>query len=373
MGAKKLQAVGDFDRDEIHELAMDAIEHDPARFQTRAEIDMEVVNAWVKAVKKDDVPIKAWPPVQVTQLPDGRLVLTDGFHRWELHRKLGRKSIRAVIVPGEDEGDVLLKGIKANLDNLKFRAVTEADRMHAAKMMVRHEEFRLRSNKWLGEVCGLMVPTVVKIRNRLRDQEGIPIPDRVKVILKDGSIRWQHYSLTKGKKPHLSLNNKKAGQGRPDFRASVDGKNVYLGTGPEQAETRLSEILEGRESGRKALSNPQGGIFVGWLNRRGVPAVGDRVTYRNLGGFLMGNTIAFPFSDENRGSFLVALGEALLYRKAGGCANAIILVGYRGGWDIPSFEVMANEPLPIRVLTPEQVVAEFGPKSDAGPDPEPTI
>jgi hypothetical protein len=371
MGAKPLKTVGDFDRDEIHELAMAKIEHDPARFQTRAEIDMEVVNAWVKAVRlfqstggKEGSPLTAWPPVLVKELPDGRLFLADGFHRWDLYRKLGRKSIRAIIEPGEDDGDVLLRGIKANLDNLKFRAVTEKDRVHSVEMMIRNEEFRTWGDRLLARICGVKSERVKKIRNRLCDQEGIALPDRIKVFRRDGTWSgiWKPYRQQQRGIPAISVGRVGRNRKHLQHTARVDGETISLGSDAERAEIKLAGLLDARREIKASLSDTYS--FIVWLNNHGVAASGENTAGCIVGGILVADAVLFQVSDETFSSMLQSIGKCLIYRKVGGAARRLILVGYPSRAISQVIKYLSNQPVPIELLTPEQVVAEFGPRPD---------
>jgi hypothetical protein len=382
MGAKPLKTVGDFDRDEIHELAMRSIVHDPARFQTRAEIDMEVVNAWVKAVRlfqstggKEGSPLTAWPPVLVKELPDGTRFLSDGFHRWALYEKLRKSYIRAIIEPGEDEGDVLLKGIKANLDNLKFRAVTEADRVHAVKQMIRSERFRDWPDNGIARICGFGASaSVTRIRLRLATEEGIPLPERVKRLRKDGSWTGQtspYRLVTPSGKPRLQESSS-PGQSTK-YSASIKGENIYLGRDKAKAIARLDSLLadvsQFHDESRSRFAPTTSHGFLIWLTNRGIPGYCNpqEVSICQQGVAVKGARL-FPVSEMTLDAFLRTIGVMLIYRKHAGetASERMIVVGYLRG--CPSIgrilSVLDSEPFPIEHLTPEQLLAEFGPRPD---------
>jgi len=57
---------------------------------------------------------KAIPPIEVQRLPDGRMFLTDGFHRTEAHIQAGANTIDAIIQDVASEEDVWAAGFGAN-------------------------------------------------------------------------------------------------------------------------------------------------------------------------------------------------------------------------------------------------------------------
>jgi ParB-like chromosome segregation protein Spo0J len=99
------------------------------------------------------------PPVVVDERS---MTIIDGVHRLEAYRALGRSHIPAVFFKGTDM-EALVVAIQANIQHGKPLSRTE--RQDAARaLLLRCPD---RSDRWLGDVCGVSHTTVAVLRRSL--------------------------------------------------------------------------------------------------------------------------------------------------------------------------------------------------------------
>ncbi|HTT91399.1 MAG TPA: ParB/RepB/Spo0J family partition protein [Acidimicrobiales bacterium] len=99
------------------------------------------------------------PPVVVDERT---MTVIDGVHRLEAYRSLGRSHIPAVLFRGS-EMEALVMAIQANIQHGKPLSRTE--RQEAARaLLLRCSD---RSDRWLGDVCGVSHTTVAVLRRSL--------------------------------------------------------------------------------------------------------------------------------------------------------------------------------------------------------------
>jgi ParB-like chromosome segregation protein Spo0J len=96
------------------------------------------------------------PPVVVDR---ATMTLIDGVHRLEAFRRSGRSHIQAVFFSGDDS-DVRAVAVRANIKHGK--PLTRGERQAAAMMLL--DRSPERSDRWLGEICGLSHSTVARLR-----------------------------------------------------------------------------------------------------------------------------------------------------------------------------------------------------------------
>jgi ParB-like chromosome segregation protein Spo0J len=99
------------------------------------------------------------PPVVVDERS---MTVIDGVHRLEAYRALGRPHIPAVFFNGSDM-EALVIAIQANIQHGK--PLSRAERQDAARaLLLRCPD---RSDRWLGDVCGVSHTTVAVLRRAL--------------------------------------------------------------------------------------------------------------------------------------------------------------------------------------------------------------
>ena len=104
------------------------------------------------------------PPVVV----DGRtMTVIDGVHRLEAYRTLGRSRIPALMFRGNDM-EALVIAIQANIQHGK--PLSRGERQEAARALL--HQCPERSDRWLGEVCGVSHTTVAVLRRSLSGGRG---------------------------------------------------------------------------------------------------------------------------------------------------------------------------------------------------------
>jgi ParB-like chromosome segregation protein Spo0J len=96
------------------------------------------------------------PPVVVDERT---MTVIDGVHRVEACRRVGRTHIPALFFSG-DEIDALVIAIKANVRHGK--PLSRSERQAAAATLLRRGSDR--SDRWIGEICGLSHSTVARLR-----------------------------------------------------------------------------------------------------------------------------------------------------------------------------------------------------------------
>ena len=96
------------------------------------------------------------PPVVVDERT---MTVIDGVHRVEAYRKLGRSRIPALMFRGNDM-EALVIAIQANIQHGK--PLNRGERQEAARALL--HECPERSDRWVGEVCGVSHTTVAVLR-----------------------------------------------------------------------------------------------------------------------------------------------------------------------------------------------------------------
>jgi hypothetical protein len=96
------------------------------------------------------------PPVIIDQRT---MTVIDGVHRLEAFRRAGRTHIEAVLFTGQ-RPEAMVLAIKANVKHGK--PLSRGERREAARSLL--HAFPERSDRWVGEVCGLSHTTVAQVR-----------------------------------------------------------------------------------------------------------------------------------------------------------------------------------------------------------------
>jgi hypothetical protein len=114
------------------------------------------------------------PPVIVYRLPDGEVLLTDGFHRQEAHRREGRETVQAEVREGTRE-DAREHAILANVSH--GRPYTRAERRLAIEQLLRLRPER--SDAWIARDLAVSSNTVRSVREALEAAAQIERLDRL--------------------------------------------------------------------------------------------------------------------------------------------------------------------------------------------------
>ena len=103
------------------------------------------------------------PPVIVDERT---MTVIDGVHRLAAYRSLGRGLIPALLFKGSDM-EALVIAIQANIQHGK--PLSRSERQEAARALLR--SCPDRSDRWVGEVCGVSHSTVAVLRRSVSEAE----------------------------------------------------------------------------------------------------------------------------------------------------------------------------------------------------------
>ena len=103
------------------------------------------------------------PPVIVDERT---MTVIDGVHRLEAYRSLGRSRIPALLFRGSDM-EALVLAIQANIQHGK--PLSRSERQEAARAVLRRCPDR--SDRWVGQVCGVSHSTVAVLRRSVSEAE----------------------------------------------------------------------------------------------------------------------------------------------------------------------------------------------------------
>jgi hypothetical protein len=126
-------------------LLLDAVLIDPA-LQMREGMNEATIDEYAEAMKEG----VAFPPVVVFRAPNGRLWLSDGFHRFKAARRAGRTHLEAEVRPG-DRRDALLHAAGANAAHGLRR--TRADKQKAVRAVLDDPELCEKSSREIAKIC----------------------------------------------------------------------------------------------------------------------------------------------------------------------------------------------------------------------------
>jgi ParB-like chromosome segregation protein Spo0J len=121
------------------------------------------------------------PPILVDEVT---MTVIDGMHRVEAHRRAGRSEMKAVYFSGT-ETEALVIAIQANVKHGK--PLSRAERQAAAGAVLRRCPDR--SDRWVGEICGLSHSTVARLREAARAADRAEGADRGTRTGRDGRRR----------------------------------------------------------------------------------------------------------------------------------------------------------------------------------------
>jgi ParB-like nuclease domain len=209
------------------------------------------------------------PPVVVDERT---MTVIDGIHRLEAFRTLGRSHIPVVMFRG-DEMEALVTAIQANIKHGK--PLSRSERQAAARVVLgRCPE---RSDRWVGEVCGLSHTTVAMLRRSLtsadarvrtgRDGRRRPVdpsPGQAAVIrvLEDNPAASIRQAAGAAGVAPSTVQRVAAGLAKSQHQATLHGA-----TGGEEAPSCPAEAATGDFA---YPSFPEGADAVSWLDRTAV-------------------------------------------------------------------------------------------------------
>mgnify|MGYP002622775989 CR=1 FL=1 len=131
--------------------------------QPRATLDSATVSEYAAAISDG----AALPPITVYRLPDGTILLADGWHRLSAHQQIGRTEISAEVHEGTLD-DAILAAAGANATHGLPRS--NADKRRAVLMLLDDVMYGQESDRWIAKAAGVSHTYVARIRAE------IPLP-----------------------------------------------------------------------------------------------------------------------------------------------------------------------------------------------------
>lgn len=373
MGAKKLersaaevfleQALRE-GRATKQELNIARITADP-KLQSRVEMDMNHVKHLSGLM---DIGVDLRP---IVVFLEGTIYwLADGFHRLRAHKnKLGVDSIWAYVIQGTKR-DAILYSASANLENSK--PTSKEDRRKAAMMVLADPECFSWSDSEIGRRCGLAPSSIARVRLDYCKETGIDLPEQVVNFRRGVNVltpykRRARKPINREPLKMRSVNHR----GKKTYRVSVNGKYINLGSDEETAARKLLAIRHETNTYEAISLYEQ--PFMDFLMRRGIASQRGTSVQNCLH---IDNAIVALLPNFDYRSTVEAIGRLVLALKSCYAESRLIIVCHRPhnphGSMTSLIRMAGLNPLPIEFLTPEEMVAEFGPKGGADqPDGDP--
>ena len=128
--------------------------------QARESIHDETVAEYAAAMKAGE----PFPPVELVELDDGRLLIGDGGHRYRATQHAGHKTIEANI----QKGDVhLAVRIAAGANRDHGRRRTNGDKRAAVRLLLNDEKWVTKSDRWIADAAGVSNHLVAGVKDQL--------------------------------------------------------------------------------------------------------------------------------------------------------------------------------------------------------------
>lgn len=247
---KKLKTRTTITQHDEQEVSIRSLDVLPEMLQVRAKLDKGWSLEYSKGYARGD----AFPPILIYLLPNGRLVVTDGFHRVDACLALGLETIRAQIREGTLH-EALIAAIEANTAAYhRGRPFGDDDRVRAAELMFADPECWGWSDSIIAKRCGISPISARRHRNAYALRNGIALP--VKVLGESGRIVRYRRS---GVPAVLVVRN---ASGSSSYRTYQGGRLKYLGTDREAAQEKLDAILAEMTERRRSLDLASFGVFL---------------------------------------------------------------------------------------------------------------
>lgn len=360
MGAKKLErsesdvylaeAIRD-GRATKQELSMKALGHPPDdSLQTRSGIDIDHVRK-LRAIVDSGQTLN---PIVVFERPNGRLRIGNGFHRHRLHRDMGADSIWAWVVKDTDENAVLY----AAGANLEFSKPLElGDKKRAVYLILDNPSLRSLPQREIGRRCGLSSASVSRFMQEYSVEKNVTLNNEATVQVRNGREVIVRRNGAAQAAPKIYENTD--GQ----FTTLINGKCVYLAKERGLAEKRFKEVVRAKattESPRPTrVSLRVKCNIVDWLIKRGVDVRPTTKCDTGWPDLIFPGAIARIENDLTPSSFSKAVGDVLLWRECVDPSLQAVVICYAS--EEMEARVRYAERLGVRFMTPQEVVAKYGP------------
>lgn len=148
---------------------MDAVSLPLHQITPDASLQPRVEGIDPEHVKMLEAVAEHWPPLKVVRRGE-QYILVDGFHRFAAAQHLKLQTV-AVVIQGVPEGEDL-HALAFALNAAHGRPLTLSDRRaFAARLLRAHPDW---SDREVGRRCGMVQPTIAKVRQELERQADIP-------------------------------------------------------------------------------------------------------------------------------------------------------------------------------------------------------
>lgn len=276
-----------------------------------------------------------------------RYWLANGFHRYHVYVKAGRKQIRAIVKPG-GRTEAIIESARVN-DNAS-KGKTPEDKKRSLRMLLEFPEWRNKPAKELCDYVGLSRLTVVKQLAEF-DAQGGQLSEFI--VRKDGSKQLRH----RNNKRHVRQEATKKQGTR--CRAWIEGKRVSLGSDHDEAAKQLDEITKAQESRRAEIRDIEcvarkmlyRGIAIRAVSRGGH----SRISAREIGPAVF---VVMDVSDA--ANVFSAVGMILISRlRSAPDKRAVVLCYPKDAAKTTLDLIESARQLGIEFLTPEEFVASI--------------
>jgi len=202
--------------------------------QSRVQIDDDTVEEYAGLLRDDDN--FQFPPIDVVQDEQGRLIAWDGIHRAQAYRKAGRAVIPARVVRGTLR-DAKLKAAGANATHGLKR--TQEDKDKAIRMLLTDPEWSGWSNRDIAKHCSVWHTRVSSLREALT---GSRKNERVTYTDKHGNV--SEMNVSKIGKSQSKSNKEDAAKEQVCQSPAVTGAGTSDRAAPEEEQVAPAEPVD---------------------------------------------------------------------------------------------------------------------------------
>jgi hypothetical protein len=196
-------------------------------------------------------------PVVIFRAVDGRktrMILADGFHRHEVHRRKGVPAIRAYVIDvAMDRIEHEARLFASMCNQVTLLARTDKDKRKAVELLFADSETWLWADNRIAKHCGVAQSSVRKYRTDYSVNNRRKLPE--KTIKSDGTTQnYRHEKPENYIYRQPQCRGGKQSKTRYRFYKTIKGKYVHLGTTEDSAREKLNEITEYQDNHRVKLT-----------------------------------------------------------------------------------------------------------------------
>lgn len=186
-------------------------------------------------------------PIIVFELPDGKRVIADGFHRHDAYSQLKRPDIPAWVIKGEWR-EAMEYATCCNQGLSLGRKREDIDK--AIRMILEDDVWFRMSNLEIGRHCGCSSPTVGRVRMKHCHEKNIDIPE---VFTRKDGTKARNRPKRVGRRAENFAICEQRRKDKTVYVANINGKAVYLGVNREDAQKKADALVENEVSRAQVL------------------------------------------------------------------------------------------------------------------------